>query len=118
MAYSISKRGQKSGSSAGEINMRLKNTEIEAIKKVFLETFIQGEIYLFGSRVDDSQKGGDIDIYITPRSNDNLAQKRIDFLVKLKQIIGLQKIDVVINRGTNRLIDKKAIETGVLLWKN
>ena len=98
--------------------MRLKNKEKIAIQSVFREIFIKGEIYLFGSRVDDTQKGGDIDIYIKNISLEELAMKRINFLVKLKKKIGLQKIDLVIDRGTNRLIDKIATETGILLWKS
>ena len=41
--------------------MRLSKRYIEVIKKYFKEFFENGEIYLFGSRVDDSKKGGDID---------------------------------------------------------
>jgi hypothetical protein len=40
--------------------MRLTHKEIESIKQVFLEIFGSGKIYLFGSRVDDTLKGGDI----------------------------------------------------------
>lgn len=68
--------------------MRLKENEIENIKKSFIEIFKEGEIYLFGSRVDDNRKGGDIDLYIIPRENKNLTQKKIDFLIKLKKVIG------------------------------
>ncbi len=98
--------------------MRLKNKEKIAIQSVFIEIFTKGEIYLFGSRIDDKKKGGDIDIYIKNISLEELAMKRINFLVKLKKKIGLQKIDLVIDRGTNRLIDKIATETGILLWKS
>lgn len=36
--------------------MRLKDIEIEAIKTAFAEVFGEGQIYLFGSRVDDNLK--------------------------------------------------------------
>ena len=37
--------------------MRLTPRYIEVIKKHFKQFFQNGEIYLFGSRVDDSKKG-------------------------------------------------------------
>jgi hypothetical protein len=43
--------------------MRLNNFERDMIKKTFLETFQSGDIYLFGSCVDDTQKGGDMADY-------------------------------------------------------
>ncbi len=98
--------------------MRLSEYEQEAIKKVFLEIFENGKIYLFGSRVDDTKKGGDIDLYIEPTQCQNLVSKKIDFLVKLKNIIGDQKIDVVMGRGEDRMIDQIAKKEGVLLCKN
>ena len=95
--------------------MRLNEHEAEAIREVFAETFAEGSLYLFGSRVDDSQKGGDIDLYVVTDRKDALAEKKIDFLVRLKQRIGDQKIDLVIDRGTHRPIDEQAKKTGVLL---
>jgi predicted nucleotidyltransferase len=44
--------------------MRLSNKYKEVIKKYFFNIFEKGEIYLFGSRVDDNKKGGDIDLYL------------------------------------------------------
>ncbi|HQL44264.1 MAG TPA: hypothetical protein PL073_10275, partial [Spirochaetota bacterium] len=41
--------------------MRLKQSDIECIKQSFIEVFDEGEIYLFGSRTDDTMRGGDID---------------------------------------------------------
>ena len=92
--------------------MRLNEYELEAIKTTFQKHFT-GEIYLFGSRIDDNQKGGDIDLYIfSPKANLN---KKIDFLVELKKIIGDRKIDVVLNQ--KGLIEKNA-KKGILLWKS
>ena len=95
--------------------MRLTPKQHQAIKKYFLEVFQDGEIYLFGSRIDDKKKGGDIDLYIRTKDKQNLVQKKLDFLVKLKREIGEQKIDVVFDRGLQRAIDSIAMEKGVAL---
>ncbi|MDF1882573.1 nucleotidyltransferase domain-containing protein [Sulfurimonas sp. SAG-AH-194-C21] len=72
-------------------------------------------MYLFGSRVDDTAKGGDIDLFIECEIKENLSKKKIDFLVSLKQKIGEQKIDVVISRDKSRLIEQEAINKGIQL---
>ncbi len=95
--------------------MRLSAHQHEMIKQCFLEVFQQGDIYLFGSRVDDTKKGGDIDLYIVPHDDQQLTRKKIQFLAKLKQKIGEQKIDVIFDKKQNRLIDKIAKQQGVLL---
>jgi predicted nucleotidyltransferase len=92
--------------------MRLTNFEIKSIKNTAIEVFgINTKIYLFGSRTDDTQKGGDIDLYV---ETDN--DKKIQFLLKLEDKIGEQKIDVILsyyNKGT--LIETIAKNTGILL---
>ena len=83
--------------------MRLKQTEIYAIKKVSKMVFGENSTtLLFGSRIDDIKRGGDIDLYIqyNPTNPDeNQYQLKIKFLVQLKKIIGDQKIDVLIDTG-------------------
>ena len=59
--------------------MRLSQYEVESIKKAFQQSFEDGEVYLFGSRVDDSLKGGDIDLYLQPAGKNNLSEKKSDF---------------------------------------
>ncbi len=44
--------------------MRLTDNDKRAIKEAFFEIFEDGKIYLFGSRADDTKRGGDIDLYI------------------------------------------------------
>ena len=56
--------------------MRLTSKEIKIIKNKSLEIFGECEIYIFGSRIDDNKKGGDIDIYIIPRNKINLLFKK------------------------------------------
>jgi predicted nucleotidyltransferase len=94
--------------------MCLNDYEIEAIKESFLSIFTQGPIYLFGSRVDDSQKGGDIDLYIDTQV-ENKVSKKIDFLVALKNRIGEQKIDLVLSYNKNRAIKQEALCNGIKL---
>lgn len=95
--------------------MRLSSEQRRAIKDTFLEVFRDGEIYLFGSRADDEKRGGDIDLYIVSSCKEELARKKIDFLVKLKSKIGEQKIDVVLSKDTTRPIEQEAIKNGILL---
>jgi hypothetical protein len=96
--------------------MRLTPYETASIKKAFFEIFEGGKIFLFGSRVDDTQRGGDIDLYLCPaRKFDDERKRKIRFLVKLDEYIGEQKIDVVIAKDPNRLIEQVAKRDGVEL---
>ncbi|MBI9107247.1 MAG: nucleotidyltransferase domain-containing protein [Spirochaetales bacterium] len=95
--------------------MRLQENEKQAIKESFLKIFSPGKIYLFGSRVDDDEKGGDIDLFIETADLDHLREKKIDFLVELKSRIGDQKIDLVISKDESRIIEQEALKEGILL---
>ena len=98
--------------------MRLTNHEIISIKESFHQVFGSGKIYLFGSRVDDSLKGGDIDLFIeldiTPTVKETL-DKISKFKINLYDKIGEQKIDLIISKDKTRLIEKEALSKGVLL---
>lgn len=76
--------------------MRLTSEQIQQIKA--LTSRIYGpasHAYLFGSRVDDNAKGGDIDIYIETQNNNPLIDK-LKFMSQLQMSIGHQKIDVLV----------------------
>jgi len=88
---------------------------IEVIKKNFKEFFIAGDIFLFGSRTDDSKKGGDIDLYLVLSNHHNLFEKKIKFLSRIKRELGEQKIDIVFNKDKTRLIEQEAIKWGIKL---
>ena len=95
--------------------MRLSPNYQEIIKKYFVEFFGTGEIYLFGSRVDDSKKGGDRDLYFVLKEHSNLFEKKLKFLSRVKRELGEQKIDIVFNTDNSRLIEKEAIQWGIKL---
>ena len=95
--------------------MRLNDKYIMTIKNSFQEVFGKGEIYLFGSRVDDSKKGGDIDLYLVVKDKSDLFRKKLLFLAKIKKALGEQKIDVVFNIDENRLIEQEAKKWGIKL---
>ena len=95
--------------------MRLSKHYKDVIKEKFHQIFGKGEIYLFGSRVDDSQKGGDIDLYLVVEDHSDIFRKKIRFLAQVKRELGEQKIDVVFNKDKNRLIEQEAIKWGIKL---
>ena len=95
--------------------MRLSNQEINSIKEAFKEVFGDGKIFLFGSRVDDSKKGGDIDLYLIPKNKSYTLKQKIKFLVKLDEYIGEQKIDVIISKDRDKYIEKEALKSGIEL---
>lgn len=78
--------------------MRLKPEKVKFIKENFLDIFKAGDVYLFGSRVDDDKRGGDIDLlFITKHiSRENIRKFRIEFFKKF----GEQKLDIVADDGS------------------
>jgi predicted nucleotidyltransferase len=97
--------------------IRLSQEEIQAIKITAQKIFgSKSKVWIFGSRVKPELKGGDIDIYIEIPKMQNWLEKKIDFLVKLKEIIGEQRIDVIIKPlNCNEPICLEAKGTGVEL---
>lgn len=79
--------------------MRLTEKEISAIKNNILLFDHEAKIYLFGSRVNDLEKGGDIDILV--------ISDKIGFNEKVKIRTGIfkeieeQKLDLVVKKDFN-----------------
>jgi len=98
--------------------MRLSQTQIDVIVQVFQHVFSHGELVLFGSRVDDQRKGGDIDLYIQPAEvMPDLVMRKIKFLAMLKSKIGEQKIDLVLAPFAPRNLKREIKGKGVLLCR-
>ena len=72
--------------------------------------------YLFGSRVNDLKKGGDIDLYIEASTPVNM-QKKLNFLVDVEKQVTSRKVDLIVNTPESgyRDIFTTARETGILL---
>ena len=94
--------------------MRLAKWEIEEIKKAAKLVFGENvRVFLFGSRVYDNKKGGDIDLYVI---TDNPSyEKKGKFWIELQERLGEQKIDIILSEDSNRSIEKTALKEGVEL---
>jgi len=95
------------------VNMRLNNLQIDSIKTEIYHYDDMAEIYLFGSRVDDKAKGGDIDLLVISKKI-NLAIK-LKILVQLLLKLGEQKIDLITVTNKDKTFTQVAINNGVLL---
>ncbi|MCL7931565.1 nucleotidyltransferase domain-containing protein [Halomonas llamarensis] len=87
--------------------MRLTPEQVAVIEYTLRHYFgKQSEICVFGSRVDDHARGGDIDLYIEPEKTGaaEVFDAKIEALVALKQVLGDQRIDLVINRGCGEML--------------
>lgn len=101
--------------------MRLSEFEIESIKSVAHEVWgHETMIYLFGSRTDDSKKGGDIDLFIdlaAEQEPKKIMLQKAEFLSKLDILLGEQKIDLLVRTSYNSQLPiiKTARKKGVAL---
>lgn len=95
--------------------MRLATETVQVIRDAVLRVDPQAEIWLFGSRVNDAARGGDIDLLIVSDriSFSDEIRLRTDILDR----IGWQRLDLIV-RKRERLgepIAMLARETGIRL---
>jgi len=94
------------------MHMRLSEQEIKLLKNELKLLSNEAKLYLFGSRVDDAKKGGDIDLLIV---SNELTKKDLRILrIEFFKEFGEQKIDIILDNGEflnpfNRFIFQKAI---------
>jgi len=88
--------------------MRLTQSEITLIKDTIKKYINDAKIYIFGSRLDDSKKGGDIDIFIITDKKVTLQiETKIKFFLEEEL---LKPIDLVFHRDFEREIEKEALK--------
>lgn len=98
--------------------MRLSDYEVRAILEASRESFgADAVVRLFGSRVDDSARGGDIDLHVTLPERSDWPMKRARFLAGMWLRMGERKIDVVVHLPDepDRPVDALAQRDGVVL---
>ena len=74
--------------------MRLSTFERSSIKEIVKKFDPEAQIFLFGSRVDDSTKGGDIDLLLITKRNSFIDKLKLK--VQIKEKIGDQRIDIIL----------------------
>jgi len=93
------------------ITEKEKNVIIDAVNR----TDPNAKVWLFGSRVDDSKKGGDIDIAILSEIIDKDVMQKIKIRRFICDRIGEQKIDIVTTNSGKEAVFRLAVEEGIQL---
>src|SRR3989338_91701 len=99
--------------------MRLDDKTREIIKSEVASQFgVEAIVRLFGSRVDDTQRGGDIDLLIDPGrplAHRIQAECRLSACLYIK--LGGRKVDVLIRDPLKPLlpIHEQALRNGIIL---
>ena len=95
--------------------MRLTASEFNALRTIIGALDPAGSIYLYGSRADDSRRGGDIDVYLQ-------ASHAIDMKTRLRTQYRLQQacnthVDLLVKNPQQPMqaIHQIAIEQGILI---
>ena len=96
--------------------MRLSAYEIDVIKTNVLGHIEDAKIMLFGSRIDDTKKGGDIDIFI--QTNKHITMKeQVSILANIELAGVLRKVDLILKtpNAKEQAIFKTALQEGIVL---
>ena len=95
--------------------MRLSASQITAIREEIERLDPKAEVYLFGSRVDDAARGGDVDLLVI---SETLGFREVLRLrTRILDRIGWQQLDLLVRRRDqiNEPLAAIALETGVKL---
>jgi predicted nucleotidyltransferase len=99
--------------------MRISEQTRTTIRNTVQELFgNHATVLLFGSRVDESAKGGDIDLLVhSDRPVEGARSKSLQLVARLQMRLGDQPIDALVVDPTTRQqpIHKVALTTGVPL---
>ena len=93
--------------------MRLIQQQQNTINQAIHQADPNALIYLFGSRADDTAKGGDIDLLVLSKKI-NIMDK-LDILARLHQQLGERKIDIVVYPDATLLFPRMVLQKAVRL---
>ncbi len=93
--------------------MRLATEEQSAIRHAITQADADALVYLFGSRADDTAKGGDIDLLVLSKKINIMA--KLDILAQLHQQLGDRKVDIAIYPDATRPFPRMVMQDAVRL---
>ncbi|NOT17945.1 MAG: nucleotidyltransferase domain-containing protein [Sulfuriferula sp.] len=97
--------------------MRLSNDNRQIIRDTVREIFgAEANVRLFGSRMDDNKRGGDIDLLVElPVAIADVERKTLQLIARLQLRLGDQPIDVLVCDPSTPLhgIYEQALREGV-----
>ena len=96
--------------------MRLSETQQQCILEATRQNFgDDAKAWLFGSRVDDTRRGGDVDLYIETRQSSNNLMAELRCKMAIEESLDLH-VDLVVNDHVKDMpIYKIAKKQGVQL---
>ncbi len=93
--------------------MRLAYEEQLAIRETIRQADAEAMVYLFGSRTDDTAKGGDIDLLVLSKTINLMA--KLDILAQLHHRLGERKIDIAVYADATRPFPKMVMHSAIPL---
>ena len=96
--------------------MRIDKQQINLIIQTLKSQISDAVVYLFGSRVDDTKRGGNIDIFLVT-NQEVLLKDKISLLAKLETSGIQRKVDLVIKTPANpqEILYKEVLQKGIRL---
>lgn len=90
--------------------MRLSADEVAAIRRLVAETYgSEAAVWLFGSQVDDTRKGGDIDLLVeVPANASRDLRPELRLHAALEEALGERKVDLIVHHAGD--------EPGPFVW--
>lgn len=83
--------------------MRLTPEEIATIRRLVAEIYGPGAVVrLFGSQLDDSKKGGDVDLLVEIDEDELDLGREIGLKIALEEALGERKVDLIVHRHGRR----------------
>lgn len=87
--------------------MRLRENEITIIKDTIKNYLDDAIIYLFGSRIDDTKKGGDIDLFVISQNSSYEAKLKVSS--KLEYLLN-KPVDIILHKDFSKEIEQEALK--------
>jgi hypothetical protein len=100
--------------------MRISEKSVTTVRNAVHSVFpAHSKVFLFGSRVYDHKRGGDIDLLVvSDMQRNDMEAAKIMAVAKIQLILGEQKIDMIVTNDPaqdSRPVVREAIQHGIEL---